>query len=184
MEETAPKKAPRRRRGTVARTRAERAAETRKRDHRRAKVAELAITYATKQEIADVLCVSVSTITKDLKWAKEHWRAECAVQYTELVGRELAALKRDEGDLRRKIPTLQDPVRQAKIYDRILAIQKRRAKIVGMDAADRNAIDVLRLQQVLRGVIEVIQREVKSERTLRKIANALIALPLDVARPT
>ena len=122
---------------TTRKTPAEKAAQANEIAERRRKVAAFLLARVTQREIARQLAVSEATISKDAAAIRADWRDEATAYIAEATQQELATLNADEAQWRakqqiaQKTGTLKD---QLAIYDRIMKIMERRARLLGIDA--------------------------------------------------
>lgn len=135
-------------------TPAERAAQANEIAERRRKVAAFLLARVEQREIARQLNVSEATISKDAAAIRVGWRAEATGYIAEATQQELATLNADEAQWRAKLQKASsaaalaaaaqakkdEPAEPEKfgaqlaIYDRILKIMERRARLLGIDA--------------------------------------------------
>lgn len=133
-EDNAPKHALVRyaRRGGRARERLARA-------ERRRWVAERNLAGLTQAEIAAELGLSAATVSSDIAAVREEWRRDARGDLGEALARELAALQRDERDVRERLDALEEDAHcdRVRYYLLVLRFMERRARLLGLDAAQR-----------------------------------------------
>jgi hypothetical protein len=100
---------------------------------RRAEVARLLRKRLTKTEIAKRLGCSRDTVHADSKLVLKDWKEAHIRDIGAVLTTELAVLFSDERLIRKEFEKELDPVRRATIYDRVLKIMERRAKLLGLD---------------------------------------------------
>lgn len=130
---------------------------------RRRKVTALLRARVDRQEIARQLNISEPTITRDVKVIKEGWRKEYTEDYSHFVSDEISVLADDEHRWRVEMMNMLKPKKVKLIvkrrgkeyvmeeeiasdqmgamyaYDRIMAIMRQRAKILGIEAPTKIA---------------------------------------------
>lgn len=116
-------------------------------------------------EIAAELGVSGATISRDLGFIREQTLEATKQERLEWLARELSKLDMDEADLRYELrgrdnPDMRPKLRERlQIRDRILRIQERRAKLLGLDSpsqlrnlnVDLAALSDEQLRRIARG---------------------------------
>jgi hypothetical protein len=136
---------------------ADKAAKTAEVEERRAEIASLLVRKTPYRQIARKLNVSLGTVASDVEAIRTAWREDALSNLADHVVEELNALDHDEHTLREELATLTnlddnsdrivDTARgprtygsfnlieeKMKVYDRILRIRERRAKLLGLDA--------------------------------------------------
>lgn len=120
---------------------------------RRAKVAELALAYVPQNQIAELLDVHPSTVSRDLAAVREQWRADAKVDVQAMALRELQSLDRLEASLWRQFTSrMTPPDTKNRTAQQILRCKERRAKMLGFDQPD--------LLEVRAITPEVVQAEI------------------------
>ena len=121
------------------------------RAERREKVARLALQRVSASEIARLVGVHRSTVDADIQRARETWLEEAKRAVGERVGQDLRVLDHDEARLRSRADEIAKRIHDCegdvfspmldalrlRIYDRIMKIMERRAKLMGLDAPVR-----------------------------------------------
>lgn len=95
-------------------------------------VAELTLLGFSPDKIAERLGVSVGTVRRDLEQIRIRWQENRQKSYTQFIEEELATQ-------RLLLSSLEDGIRQGswKHVETALKITERRARVVGLDHADR-----------------------------------------------
>jgi len=124
--------------------RTERAAKDLELADRRRQVAGYVLARVPQREIAALLGVAVSTVNGDVSALREEWRLEAQRDLEDWRAEELAALAADEQSLRaRMIQAAENMQLRLQIYDRILKIGERRARLLGLDKPIRVDLTML-----------------------------------------
>jgi predicted transcriptional regulator len=118
---------------------------------RRKKVAELYFSDLSQQEIAEMLDVSQSTVSRDVEWLLKKLTSEAIDEYSEQRALFLAKLDRDERELRKQYrlshfkSRRRDPLTkkleyrlETSILDAIDKIRTQRAKVWGLYAPEKH----------------------------------------------
>jgi hypothetical protein len=160
-----------------------RAIERRERELKTMRLADLMREHPewSNARLAEELDVAQSTVTRWARQVRASWQAHTQWAFGDMVGQELATLARDEADLRRAMLRAtedKDDDRVARLYDRVLKIHERRARITGIDARDRAQLDLWQLQQVLRAVVQVLNAKIRDPQLREEIATALLEMRL------
>jgi hypothetical protein len=111
---------------------------------RRASVAEMWARRITQRDMARTLNVSEPTISRDIAWLLDQWRAEAVRKVDDVKARELADLDAMERDIAMAlVPHHGNTIslrERARLTDTRLRIKERRAKLLGLDAPTRQEI--------------------------------------------
>ena len=110
---------------------------------RRRQVAALVLARVQEAEIAKHLRVSRGTVKKDKTVILDRWREAAQRDILEARGHAAAALDADEVRLRALYDRLEqrgEDEAAIEVYDRILKIQERRSKLLGLDAPEQKEI--------------------------------------------
>ncbi len=111
--------------------------------NRRRQVAALVLRRLDERQIAKALGVSRQVVCKDKSVVIERWRASAERDLLDARAEAAAALDSDEQRLRTLYTRLEqrpDIEPALEVYDRILKIQERRAKLLGLDAPEQKEI--------------------------------------------
>ena len=91
----------------------------------------------TQEQAAAELGVSPATVSADVAAIKRSLEAAAAVDLERMVAREADALDRDEQALRVLVAEAGTPAAIKGMYEAVLSIMRRRADLLGLDAATR-----------------------------------------------
>lgn len=95
-----------------------------------------------QQEIAEMLGVSPTVISRDIKAIREGWIEEAKKTRGEIAMQELAKLDADEAAVRRELGTLRKEHEKDRKRKLILAIMERRAKMLGLDRPEELNVNI------------------------------------------
>lgn len=125
-------------------------------EERRAQVAHLLTSHHTYREMAHQLSVSHSTIGEDVKVIRERWRERACSDYADLLAEELAKLDQLEREVLPKALSggPNDDVNLSAV-DRVLTIQDRRARMLGLDAPSRVEV-TMHVEKVAKAIELVV----------------------------
>lgn len=101
---------------------------------RRVRVEDLVLLCFSQTEIAAKLGASIAVISHDVKLIREKWTQEAIETRSRYVEQRMKAYDRDERQIRGWILKTDSLLLKAKLFDRILKIEERRAKLLGADA--------------------------------------------------
>jgi hypothetical protein len=111
---------------------------------RRASVAEMWSRRITQRDMARTLNVSEPTISRDIAWLLDQWRAESVRKVDDVKARELADLDAMERDIAMAlVPHKGSTIalrERARLTDTRLRIKERRARLLGIDAPTRQEV--------------------------------------------
>ena len=143
---------------------------------RRRRVAELLHRGVTVPEIAVRLQEPLNRISDDAKILRAQWRADALGNVGDLMARVLAKLAADEESLRDRWSAERDVYRSVALFDRILAIQERRAKMLGFDVPQDAAISPQTLQDLVADLVRLMFETVDDADRRALLADKLRAL--------
>lgn len=123
---------------------------------RRSQVAALILQRVPLHQIAVTLQVTKRTVLKDKKRLLEDWSREAGTRIDLQIGRELAAMDRDELALRRAMEKEPEEAKRLRFFDRIAAISKARRELLGLDAAVKVGV---RFEGQMDATLEIRDRE-------------------------
>lgn len=120
---------------------------------RRSEVGRLLLQKHDYRSISQKLGVSIGTVASDVQHIREAWRESAVESLVDHVHEEIQAIDLDERKLRHELEELDlvDPEytdkgsligsvnlidEKMKVYDRIIKLRERRAKLLGLDAPD------------------------------------------------
>ena len=112
-----------------------------------------------QQEIAELLGVSDGTVSSDVDALKAMYVSTATQEIAEYVAQERVALDGDEASLRAELVEATSLSARLYIYDRLLAIQRRRSELMGLDSVLRRKNEELRastneLDDLLRRAVD------------------------------
>ena len=137
---------------------------------RRRKVAALMLQKRPAYEIAKRLNVNENTVYKDGQAIREAWKREMLGAHDDLLAKELAALDDDEKALRDLLKGEPNTRLWLNIYDRVLRVCERRAKLLGLDAPEEIRLDVSRVQHIVAELVAIVCHEIDDRDTRQRIA--------------
>ena len=120
---------------------------------RRRKVAAILLSgVSNKTAIAEQLNVDRSTISRDIKHIEKQWQAEAVQDIAAAKGKDLERTER-------LIAALWEDARKGKwlATDRVLALMQHRAKLLGLEAPQKQDLN---MQHVIREYIGIILEDV------------------------
>ncbi len=112
-----------------------------------------------QQEIAQLLDVSDATVSSDVDALKAMYVSTANAEVTEYVAQERVALDGDEALLRAELVEATSLSARLAIYDRLLALMRRRSDLLGLDSVLRRKNEEMRastneLDDLLRRAVD------------------------------
>lgn len=139
---------------------------------RRAKVRDGFIARKSVQQIADEMGVNRRTIYDDYTWIMRQYRHDLLGPTEDLVLQDLSALNDDERQLRERwgvLTELEHTETWLRVYDRILKVIERRAKLLGLDATEEIRLDAVQVNQLVTQLVHVVVAVVSNDEERRAI---------------
>jgi hypothetical protein len=121
-------------------------------EQRRRTVAEMVASHHTYREIGEALGVASSTVSDDVKVIREQWRERATADYGTFLAEELAKLDVLEHEVLPK--ALSGGPKggvNLRAVDRVLTIQDRRVRMLGLDAPSK-AEFVIKVELIVRAL--------------------------------
>jgi hypothetical protein len=94
----------------------------------------------TQAQVADALGVAASTVSEDVAAIEEAMRRSAETGLADKMAREEGALLEDELAVRLELAEADSTSARLRIYDTVLAIMRRRADLLGLDAQQRRKV--------------------------------------------
>lgn len=147
---------------------------------RHAKVAELLLQKVPPLEIASRLRVSRARVYRDIELIRASWREEAVHDIGAVLLHEIAQHASDERKLRERWEVAAQTEAQTKvwleIYDRILRLQERRAKLMGLNAPDETVLDASTLTEVIATILRAVLPYVPDIEARNRLADEIAGI--------
>lgn len=108
---------------------------------RRARVHELILRKRPVAEIAKELGIPKQQVWRDAHEMREEWKRRALADVGEWIGQQLATLADLEDQAYDRMLVEPDPDRWVKLFDRVLDVAERRARLLALDGSDALRID-------------------------------------------
>lgn len=143
---------------------------------RHAKVAELLLQKVPPLEIASRLRVSRARVYRDIELIRASWREEAVHDIGAVLLHEIAQHASDEQKLRERWEVEAQTKVWLDIYDRILRLQERRAKLMGLNAPDETVLDASTLTEVIATILRVVLPFVPDIEARNRLADEIASI--------
>lgn len=143
---------------------------------RRARVAELLLQKVSPREIATRLSVRLKLIYDDIETIRASWREDAVHDIGAVLLHEIAQHASDEKKLRERWEVETQTKVWLDIYDRILRLQERRAKLMGLNAPDETVLDASTLTEVIATILRTVLPFVPDIEARNRLADEIGAI--------